>query len=156
MARTVGIDFGSGSVAAIEWFQIDTSEWPSEVSTVQDSVLGSDGIWQFYPAIMVDAANNVALVYARSSSTEFASSYFATRLSTDPPNELRSGALLKAGVASLVEPVEGGTVRYGDYFGIAQDPDKGAIWMLGEYVSAADVWGAWVGEVAFRGGRRRH
>lgn len=148
--QSVARNFGSGSVSAIRWVQIDTSAWPNSVSFTQDSVLGIDGVWHFYPDITVDALNNVTIVFGRSSVSEFASVYYTGRLSTDPPNTLRPSILLKAGTATLNQiPDSGrGGIFYGDYFGIALDPSDGSFWMLGEYAKASDAWGTWVGNVA--------
>ena len=152
--RTLGQDFGSGNVSAIRWFQVDVSAWPNEVSYLQDANFGADGTFFFMPAIMVDAYNNVALVYARSSTTEYASVYYTGRLASDPPNTLRSGILLRAGSAAANYVDRFGQNRYGDFFGIASDPSDGTIWFVGEYAKTSNMWGTWVGNVEFTLQRR--
>lgn len=146
-AQTISMNFGSSDVSAIRWVQIDVSAWSKSVSFIQDSTFGSDGIWYFYPAIMVDASNNISIVFARSSASEFASVYYTGRLATDPPNMLRPAKLLKAGMANLNMVDGSGQNRFGDYFGIAMDPSDGSFWMLGEYAKASNQWGTWVGNV---------
>ena len=150
-SQAISRDFGSGPVSAIRWYQIDVSMWPASVSIVQDSTFEADGIWHFYPALMVDAFNNVALVFARSSASEFASVYYTGRLVTDPPNTLQSIVLLKAGSANLTKITHPGRNRYGDYFSMALDPSDGGFWMYGEYAKASNQWGTWVGNVAASG-----
>ena len=148
-ARGVSANFGSGNVAAIRWFQIDVSQWPASVSVVQDSMFGTDGIWSFFPAIMVDRSNNVAIVYNRASASEFGSVYYTGRLSTDPHNSLRPASLLKAGNIALAA-FGSNHASYGDYCGTALDPNNGSIWIFGEYVRTSDAWGTWVGNLVFQ------
>ena len=58
--------------------------------------------------------------------------------------------MLKAGVASYVGLDQGGRNRWGDYNGIASDPANGrVVWMYGEYASAVNTWGTWVGSAFF-------
>ncbi len=148
MPRGVSANFGHGDVAAIRWFQIDVSSWPTAVSIVQDSTFGLDGVSHFFPSLMVDGENNLIVVYARSSSTEFPSIYYTGRLGSDPPNTLRPAQLLKSGAASLNLFDSGfNAVRYGDYFGVVLDPSNQSFWLYGEYVRTSDLWGTWVGNV---------
>ena len=150
VAQPWGMDYGSGDVSAVRWSQIDVSDWPNSAKFVQDSIFGTDGVWRFAPGIMVDASNNLALVYAQSSATEYASAYFAGRLGTDPPNGLsfRESNVLKAGTTTLAV-IENGRNRFTDYFGIALDPVDQSVWMMGFYAGAADRTGTWLGNVAF-------
>lgn len=144
-AQNILMTFGSGNVSAVRWAQINVSGWPASVAFTQDATFGADGIWYFYPAVMVDPANNLGMVFARSGATEFASAYYTGRLSSAPANSLQPSALLKAGAAnySLVDSL--GRNRWGDYLGISLDPADASLWMLGEYAVAATAWGTWVG-----------
>jgi uncharacterized protein (TIGR03437 family) len=148
--RNIAMSFGSGDVAAIRWYQIGVSDWPASVKMIQESVFGEDGKWSFFAALAVDAQNNLAMIYARGNSNEFASLYISGRFGTDPPNTLRSSLLLKAGTLSYNPILDGdGRGRYGDYFGAAVDPSDQSIWFLGEYAKLREAWGTWVGKVSF-------
>lgn len=153
LSRVLGADFGSGEVSAVRWAEVDVSRWPEGVSVLQEGILGSDGVWNFAPAIMVDEQNNVMLVHGRSSLSEFPSLYYTGRLATDPLGTLRPSGLLKAGTATYrniidLGPTSGGARnRYTDYFGIAADPDTDGIWLLGLYVAVENRSGTWVGQV---------
>lgn len=148
-------NFGSGDVSAIRWAQIDLSGWPNTARVVQDGLLGEDGVWSIVPTIMADASNNLAILFARTSPSEFPSLYYTVRLATDPPNTLRPRALLKAGAASGTKGFSGyppphpsaGAVFYGDFFGMAVDPVDGSIWMVGEYFEIPDRSTTWVGNL---------
>jgi lysophospholipase L1-like esterase len=148
IADTVGRNFGSGAVAAIRWLQLDVGGWPASVRIVQDAVLGADAIAHFAPALTVDPTGNVTMVYARSSPAEFASAYVTGRRATDPPNTLRPGQRLQAGVAPLAL-LELGRNRFTDSFSAALDPADGTAWLLGMYAQAADRIGTWVGRLGF-------
>ena len=144
-AHSINMNFGTGDVAAIRWAQVDLSGWPTSVDIVQDGTLGADSVWFFYPAIMADAANNVAVAFTRSSATEFASADYAFRLAADLPGALPVNTVLKAGSANYQLLDSNGDNRWGDYSAIAVDPTDGSFWMLAEYAVASNRWGTWVG-----------
>ncbi len=148
-AQSIQMNFGSGNVSAIRWVQISVSAWPISVSLIQDSTFGADGDWNFYPAVIVDASNNLGVVFARSSASEFGSARYTERLVTDPANTLQPSALLKAGTATYLRLDDSGTNRWGDYLGIGLDPSDGSVWLLGEYAASSTTWGTWVGQLAF-------
>jgi hypothetical protein len=146
-AQSIQMNFGSGNVSAIRWVQINVGAWPSSVTLAQNSTFGADGIWYFYPTVMVDASNNLAIILARSSTSEFGSAYYTSRLGTDPANTLEPSALLKAGTANYLHLDSAGDNRWGDYLGIGLDPSDGSFWVLGEYVATSSQWGTWVGRL---------
>jgi len=146
--QAIQMNFGSGNVSAVRWVQINVSSWPTSVSLTQDSTFGADATWYFYPAVMVDGANNLGMILARASASEFGSAYYTGRLATDAANTLQPSAILRAGAANQNLIDSFGRNRYGDYLGIAQDPSDGSFWVLGEYVVSANAWGTWVGNVA--------
>src|SRR5207249_4249920 len=101
-ARTVKANVSGYATSGIRWYQIDLSGWPDSLTFAQTALYSTNGAWQFYPAIAVDSANNMILVFGRSSATEFPSIYYTWRLATDPPNTLRDSVPLKSGGATLV------------------------------------------------------
>jgi hypothetical protein len=144
-------ELGGEPVQVLRWVQIDVQQWPQSASLVQDGLFGEMGVWCFTPAIMVDLSGNVAIIFARSSATEYPSLYLTWRLVTDARNTLRSARLLKRGTATWVEidtsSANVGTNRYVDYFGTALDPSDGSIWLFGAYVAAQRERGTWVANV---------
>ncbi len=135
-------DFGSGEVSAVRWSQLDVSRWPTSVTFSQDGFFGADRVWSFMPSLAVDSSGNMALVYGRSSTTEYPSLYYRGRLSGDPVNTLRDDQILRAGEASLT--VGEAHISYGDYFGAALDPVDGTFWLIGQYVRPGEIWDTWV------------
>jgi hypothetical protein len=143
-------DWGSGAVTAIYWVQIDVRGWPDDLRVVQSGTFGVDGVYHWVPAIMVDASNNMAIVFERSSPNEFVSAYYTWRRATDPPGTLRPGAVLQAGSApwTFFEG-SGGANRFVDYISNAPDPVDGSMWMLGMYARTSSQSGTWVGHLVF-------
>ena len=132
---------------AIHWAQIDVSKWPQKPEITQQGILGADNTWYFAPAVIVDASNNVAILYGRISDTEFLSAYFTGRLASDPPNTLRIGTKLKEGMFAFEDIFPDGRNRFTDYLGIALDPADESIWMLGMYAKETAEQGTWVGNL---------
>lgn len=140
----------SGAAWAIHWAQIDVKGWPDNLKIVQSGTFGVGGVHHWVPAIMADAAGNMAIVYERSSPTEFVSAYYTWRRASDPPGTLRPGAVLQAGLAPWsFFAGSGGTNRFVDYLGSALDPRDGSMWMLGMYARTSSVSGTWVGHLVF-------
>lgn len=153
VAQGVGKTLSSGTVSAVRLSQIDVSQWPNAVSLAQDAVFAAEGAGLHYPTLTVDSSNNVALIFGRSSATEYLSLYATGRLGSDPLNTIRSPVLFKSGNGSLTGSVNAslGGIRFADYFGAALDPSDGTVWLVGEYgrASAPAGLGRSIGHVAF-------
>jgi hypothetical protein len=150
-AESTIVDTADTQVAGVLWYQIDVSAWPA-AALVQTSVLADADRHYFMPALIVDDADNMAMIMAGSSAVEAGSLYYTGRLVSDPAGSLRTPALLKAGTASLFA----GDDRYGDYFGAAIDASDGSAWLVGQFASATTETTSWVGKVGLPGyaGRR--
>jgi len=141
---TVGHNWGSGTVAAARFLEIDTAT----SSAVVNETYGSDGLYYWFPAVTVDGSGNIVSVFARSGASEFAGIHYSGRLTTDTGTQ--ASLLLKGGAECITGS------RWGDYFGISVDPvDNANVWIYGEWakdvpgVSPVWDWGTWVGEVSF-------
>jgi hypothetical protein len=146
-AQSTVADANGAQVAAVLWYQIDVGTSSAPATVVQTSVLTAPDVHYFMPALIVDAADNVAMVVARSSAMEAASLYYTGRLVSDPAGSLRTPSLLKAGTATLFLEDH----RYGDYFGAAIDPVDGSAWLAGQYASGPTETTMWVGQVELPG-----
>jgi hypothetical protein len=132
--------------AAVQWCQIRAAV----PAVVQQGVFGASTADYYYPAACPDANGNVTLVFSRSGANEFGTIAFTGRRAIDPLGTLQGSVLLKSGVANYVGLDNGGRNRWGDYNGIASDPSNGrVIWVYGEYSSAVNTWGTWVGSAFF-------
>ncbi|HEV8713400.1 MAG TPA: hypothetical protein VGX03_11290, partial [Candidatus Binatia bacterium] len=135
----------SGSESRARYLRID----PSGPTVLEDFAFGSSGFFYYYPALMIDGADNVYTVFNRSSASECVGIRYAGRLSTDPAGTLQESGPLQNGVASYEQLDNSGRNRWGDYSGIAPDPaDPGKVWIAGAYVAAMDSWATWIGQLA--------
>ncbi len=119
------------------------------MAVVEDEAFGTDGCWYFYPAVAVDAGNNLAMVFGKSCLDEYAGIGLTARSTADAA--LEASVPLKDGEASYVAPIGKGELvnRWGDFFGAALDPaEPGRIWVVGEYAGLRDTWRTWVGQTA--------
>lgn len=120
-AYTFGTDSDTESV--IRYLELDTSG-----SINQNILYGADGEFFFFPAVIASNSGNVAMVFSHSS----ASSFCGARYVGNFPDDLTAG-VLKAGEGTY-SIVAGGRNRWGDYGGIAQDPNvPRRVWMYHEY-----------------------
>jgi hypothetical protein len=141
-------DWGDGNpVAAAHWFRVN----PSSGQIVQQGIFGATNRHYLYPAVMPDSNGNLTMVFCRCGSTEFASIRFTGRRSTDPPGRLQTSALLKAGTSTHVAVDDSGRNRWGDYSGIAIDPNDGrTVWFYSGLATApSSEWSTWAGSSRF-------
>ncbi|MFH0736837.1 MAG: YCF48-related protein [bacterium] len=117
-------------------------------TATSDISMGSDTYFHSYPAVAVDNNNNVAITYSRSATTEYAGAFFTTKPATS--NTLTGSKPLKTGNGYYYKTFGGDRNRWGDYNGAWVDPSvDGKIYLLTEYVSSANTWGSWIGELTF-------
>jgi hypothetical protein len=145
---TTSHDWGDGqSVAALHWFQLNSTSG----ALVQQGIFGAKKLHYCYPAVMPDANGNMTIVFCRSGASIFASISYSGRHSSDPPGTLQGSAQLKAGLSHYQKVDNSGRNRWGDYSGIAIDPnDSRTTWFYSMFAQAtADTWGTWVGSSRF-------
>jgi hypothetical protein len=124
-------------------------------TVLEDASFGADACWYFFPAVAVDAGDNLSMVFGRSCTDTYAGVGLTTRTITD--TTLEPSVILKDGLANYVVPVGNGEPvnRWGDFYGAATDPsDAGKIWVFGEYADLHERWATWIAETAaaFAGG----
>ena len=122
----------------------------SSLPVNQDITFGTVGDDYFYPAITLDAQDDLVAVFNRSSANEYVSVYVSGRAPTDALGTLRQPPyLLKAGQVFY----QGGAGRWGDYSGAAVDPSNPLlVWLGAEYplpaANGVPQWGTWLGLVS--------
>ena len=130
----------------------------SATLALEDEAFGSGGCWYFYPAVAVDDGNNLAMVFGRTCTDEYAGIGLTTRSTAD--SALEPSVRVKDGAASYVAPIGNTDLvnRWGDFFGAALEPsDLGRIWIVGEYADLVNRWSTWVAQtlVTLTGGSCR-
>lgn len=130
--RTLWIAFNDGcyvkndtkSRACIRFIELNTST----SNIVQDFDVGAFGSSLYYPALSVDIAGNLGVIFGYSSNSLNPSLLISKHLSSDPPNSIEEPQILRLGTSTELSD------RYGDYFAASRDPfDRSAIWVAGEY-----------------------
>jgi len=136
---THGIDGPPGQTVA-RWYHINLNGWPSAGNPTlvqQGEVTGDPGQHYFFPAIYSDKHDNVGLIMARSSASEFASVQVAGRTPIDPAGTMSTPIQLAIGNS-------GASGRWGDYLDIAIDPnDDYTFWIVGMYARGFG-WQTWI------------
>lgn len=118
----------------------------ASLTASQDFDLGFAGEYVFYPALSTDSANNLVVLYGRSSSSLFPDLEVTGQLVTMPATTLGQPKVLIAGTAADLSG------RWGDYFWAATDPaTPNTFWVSGEFrtVSLFQGWSTQVGEISF-------
>jgi len=142
---------GSPNRSSIQWWQVDTGG-----NVLQRALIDNpDGSYfRAFPSIAVNQSNDVMIGYSRFSSSEYASGAYSSRGHLDPPGQMQSEALLKAGEASYIKNFGHPTNRWGDYSNTAVDPtDDFSFWTIQEYAAQnfgcgdAYCWGTWWGQI---------
>jgi hypothetical protein len=137
-----GNNFGSGTVDAIRYFQLRTSDQ----TVLTDETFGADGIYYYYPMACVDSAGTMFMGFCRSSSSEYSSSWVTGKRRSDATIE--ASTLAKAGV------VGNGESRWGDFTGIDMDETasggSGSVaWYSGLWAKGSNEFGTWVSQTTF-------
>lgn len=144
-----GFTCGAGSCSSLFFKEINVSGFPT-VSVLQDFFFGADSFFYMYPAIAVNAANDVGVSFSRTSApnTEFPSARYTGRLSSDPLSTLQGSAQLQAGTANYQEIDGLGRNRWGDYFGASLDTcaNRG-MWVEAEYSTSTTTWNKWAANI---------
>jgi hypothetical protein len=105
---------------------------------MQDFDVGAPGSSLYYPALSLDRAGNLGIIFGYSSYSRSPGLLISKHLSSDPPNSIEEPQILKQGTSNELSD------RYGDYFAASLDPsDRSAIWIAGEY-HEQPIWSTYV------------
>ncbi|MCO5190544.1 MAG: proprotein convertase P-domain-containing protein [Anaerolineae bacterium] len=142
--HTVGCNPGGGTVNCIRWYEIDISS--GSPSLVQQGTLSSSSTYRSFPDLGVNSCGDMLVGYTMTSSSMYPSVYVAGREAGDASGTLKDETLLKAG-EDFYTAYDSVPRRWGDYTGLALDPDGETFWYLGEYSRPQTTarWSTWVG-----------
>ena len=117
---------------------------------VEDAAIGANGFYYYYPTVMVDGDKNLFLAFSRSGTSEYVAAAFTGRQEGDPEG-LAPSVVMKEGEANYVQTGGDTRNRWGDYMGIAQDPDfRNVIWTMVEYAdSPSNNYGNWIAALSY-------
>lgn len=133
----------NGARARVRWYQFALNGWPASgaPSVTQWGELDyGDDIHTYFPSIAVDAQDNAAITFARSSPTEYISIGRALRGASDPPGAFRPMQVVQTSDNAHTSG------RWGDYSGTQPDPAvaAGTFWGHHEFTSGSTgSWRTW-------------
>ena len=141
--HAVGCNPGSGQVNCIRWYEIDISS--GSPSLVQQGTFAANAQYNSFPDLGVNACGDMLVGYTKTSASTYPSVYVAGRESGDSPGILKDETLVHAGEA-VYTSFDSTPYRWGDYTGMALDPDGSTFWHVGEYSrsQATARWSTWV------------
>ena len=129
--------------AAPRWYQLDVSGGTVAAATLQGTTFDPDAAntyHRYIPSLAVDRLGDLALDYTTSNTTTNPRIDYAGRLAGDPANTFTQGEqTLIAGTGTQSGSCNGTCIRWGDYSGMALDPDGCRFWMTGEYYAVTGL-----------------
>ncbi len=134
-AATTEVCMASGDTAARTCLRIVQLGGPQYTTVTQDIEMVQQGTHVFCPALAISAKGDLAVAYGASSPTISPSFYLTGRKSGDPLGTLRTPILVEAGqVPWDIKNNSADIMRWGDYFGAAEDPVYAdQLWVAGQY-----------------------
>ena len=134
----------SDGESLVRWYEFDVAGLPATGATLVQSgnVDPGPGVHAWLPAINADADGNMGLVCSVGGASQYASIGYTGRLVSAPAGTTLPVRIARAGAGPYTM---GG---WGEYGGLAMDPDGSTFWLLHEYPTKQKVWRTFVG--AFR------
>ncbi|HXZ57710.1 MAG TPA: carboxypeptidase-like regulatory domain-containing protein, partial [Gaiellaceae bacterium] len=128
----------TGGNATVRWYQANVTGGTVAANVVQGATFDPEGantFFRFMPALAVDRVGDMAMVYSKSNSTTNPQIKYAGRLAGDPLNTFgQTEQTLIDGTGAQSGNCGGSTcVRWGDYSGMALDPNGCEFWMTNMY-----------------------
>ncbi len=128
--------------SAIRWYEISASTR----IRIQSGVMHVAGIDYAYPAIMGDSTGGLVVVASQAGPNAYPNGVLFTRSATDPPGTFGAGQVFTTGASPFEARLTfDDAARWGDYFGIALDPDGQRVWFEGTYATSLASWATRVG-----------
>jgi hypothetical protein len=147
LALTHAVDVEGLDRAGIRWYELRDSGDGWQVAT-QGTFAPDDGNSRWLGSAALDAAGNLAVVYATAGPSTYPSIRYAARRAGDPDGSLAlgEGVLVEGGGVQLDD-----SNRWGDYASLAVDPlDDCTFWYTGQYYPATATWSWATKVVSFR------
>ena len=122
--------------AAIRWYELKV---PSLAIAQQGEIWNTTSNWS-YPALMVDANGGLVINASSVGPQNTPNASLLTRAPTDPSGQMSVPQGFTAGTTPYVADSRDNPVRWGDYFGIALDPDGLRVWAEASYSTTSTTW----------------
>jgi hypothetical protein len=124
----------------VRWYQIDITGLPTTAATLVQSgnVDPGSGVHAWLPAVSVDVDGNMGLSFSVGGANQYAAIGYTGRLANDPAGTTLPIHVARAGAGPYTQ---GG---WGEYSGLAIDPDGYTFWLLNEYATKQKTWRTFV------------
>lgn len=134
----------NGQVTAHWW--IVATQNPSALTLVEQGNIGGEdiqpGTRTFYPAIMVDIDGNVGIGFSAAGPLLYPGAYYTLKLSSFQLGQIGPSQIVSAGVNSYAQVDVESRNRWGDYSGLALDPnDSRTFWAFNMYTWTQNEYG---------------
>lgn len=126
----------AGTLPAARWYELD----PAARAVRQRGAVTFTSYGYAFPAITVDADGNMAMVMAAVGPGTPPSAVVTSRARSDPPGHVGEVETFGEGRSAYESDGTINPVPWGDYYGIALDPDGRRIWAQGTYASSTRTW----------------
>jgi hypothetical protein len=147
LALTHTVDIDGDENAGIRWYELRDSGDGFEIAS-QGTFAPNDGNARWLGSAAIDAAGNLAVVYALAGRNAYPSVRYAARLADDPPGKLGlgEGTLIEGAGVQLAQGN-----RWGDYGALTVDPlDDCTFWYAGQHYPETSDYGWATRVVSFR------
>ena len=134
----------TGGNATVRWYQANVTGGNVAANTVQGATYDPDAantFFRFMPALAVDRSGDLAITYTKSNAVTNPQIKYAGRLAGDPANTLpqTEQTLIDGTGAQSGNCGPSACTRWGDYSGMALDPNGCEFWMSGEYYATTGL-----------------
>jgi len=125
----------------VRWYQFDITGLPAASAVLAQSgnVDPGPGVHAWLPAISADADGNMGLSFSVSSANQYAAIGCTGRFASDSTGYTHPVQIARAGAGPYTQ---GG---WGEYSGLAIDPDGYTFWLLNQYPTKQKTWRTFVG-----------
>lgn len=128
----------------VRWYEFDISGVAPTLVQTGNVDPGPD-IHTWMTHINVDQDGDMGIAFSISGPNQFAGIGYTGRLASDPLGTTRPVEIARTGDGSYSRFDGIGRNRWGDYSGLALDPDGETFWLYNEYPAANNAWGTFVG-----------
>jgi hypothetical protein len=133
------VDLTVDAESLVRWYEFDVLSVPGSVLLTQSgNVDPGPGIHAWLPSISADVEGNMGLGFSVGGSTLFAGIAYTGRLSTDVLGSTLPVQVARSGEGTYSQ------YAWGEYSGLAIDPDGFTFWQFNQYAAAPNNWKTYV------------
>ena len=134
----------------VRWYEFDVSS-PTPALIQSGNVDPGPNLHTWMASVNVDNDGDMGIVFSISGPAQFAGIGYTGRLASDPLGTTRPIEIARNGEGSYSRFDGIGRNRWGDYSGLAIDPDGETFWLYHEYAATGNNWGTFVGSFQVEG-----